>query len=87
MSDLRFQLSDFLDVESRHERTIIIRTGNFKQLLKRKIKELAVERCQEMARGPAREMCTDGWSRLSGLRFFPKFFRVVNLLCYLSSYG
>jgi hypothetical protein len=47
MSDLRFQLSDFLDVESRHERTIIIRTGNFKQLLKRKIKELAVERCQD----------------------------------------
>ena len=46
MSDLKFQLSDFLDVESRHERTITIRMGNFKQLLKDKIKELAVKRCQ-----------------------------------------
>ena len=47
MSDLKFQLSDFLDVESRHERTITIRMGNFKQLLKDKIKELAVQRCRD----------------------------------------
>ena len=46
MSDLKFQLSDF-DVESRHERTIIIRMAIFKLLLKDKIKELAVKRCQD----------------------------------------
>ena len=47
MSDLRFHLSDFLDVKSQHERTITIRMGTFKQLLKDKIKELAVKRCQD----------------------------------------
>jgi len=47
MSDLKFQLSDFLDVEPRHDRTIIVRTGNFKELLKVEIKELAVKRCQK----------------------------------------
>ena len=47
MSDLKFQLSDFLDVQSQHERTITIRMGTFKQLLKDKIKELAVKRCQD----------------------------------------
>jgi hypothetical protein len=47
MSDLKFQLSDFLDVKSQHERTITIRMGTFKRLLKDKIKELAVERCQD----------------------------------------
>jgi len=47
MSNLKFQLSDFLVVEPDHERTIIIKAGNFKQLLKDEIKELAVERCQD----------------------------------------
>jgi hypothetical protein len=47
MSDLKFKLSDFLEIEPRHERTIIVRTGSFKELLKVKIKELAVKRCQE----------------------------------------
>jgi len=60
MSDLKFQLSDFLDVEPRHDRTIIVRTGNFKELLKVKIKELAVKRCQEWLEYVLARTCTDG---------------------------
>jgi hypothetical protein len=47
MADLKIELSDFLDVEPQHDRTMIFRTEYFKQLLKDKIKELAVKRCQD----------------------------------------
>jgi len=71
MSDLKFQLSDFLDVKSQHERTITIRMGTFKQLLKDKIKELAVERCQDWLEAVALYSSTTGDNTLQKRRCLP----------------
>jgi len=60
MVDLKFELGDFLDIKRRHARKIIIRTREVKKLLKVKIKQLAVKRCQDWLEGPAKETCTDG---------------------------
>ena len=51
MADLKFELGDFLDIKRRHARKIIIRPREVKKLLKVKIKELAVKRCQDWLEG------------------------------------
>ena len=47
MADLKFELGDFLDIKRQHARTIAIRMREVKKLLKVKIKQLAVKRCQD----------------------------------------
>ena len=59
MANLKLELGDFLDIKRRHARTIIIRTGEVKKLLKVKIKQLAVKRCQDWRRQERRAQMAD----------------------------
>ncbi|KAI9760239.1 MAG: hypothetical protein M1840_002582 [Geoglossum simile] len=48
LPQLKFQLSDFLDVAPENERTISFDWDDYRSYMKQKIKQLAVLRCQEM---------------------------------------
>ncbi|KAH0541714.1 hypothetical protein FGG08_003806 [Glutinoglossum americanum] len=53
LPQLKFQLSDFLDVAPENERTISFEWDDYRSLIKHKIKQLAVYRCQEMLKDRA----------------------------------
>ncbi|KAI9859055.1 MAG: hypothetical protein M1813_007183 [Trichoglossum hirsutum] len=51
---VEFQLSDFLDIDPENERTIPFQWGDYRPLIKDKIRALAMFRCQKMLKDRAR---------------------------------
>jgi len=57
---LKFKLSDFIEIDRDDDREISFKWDQYRILIKRKIKELAVYRCRDMLKQRAR--------RLEGIR-------------------